>query len=223
MDWPITECGWKRNTVAVMTKFLRSDTETYQWWVRSSSSCGVRQLKHHTGILQVSPMEFTLSRPTFLGNFIWGVQRHYYREGSHLHFQTVQNETFHSVPELTGTCRSSFDVKPISSMTSENFSEVSWYSGLQALFVTVFQTSVDFLCKNSYKSSSFQGYFDCFLSNHNVGCCNISFSCLSQIRSEKFCFVSNAPKFLLYIIARLQLSRCNVWPTFHPATPNFLF
>ena len=47
-----------------------------------------------------------------------GVQRHYYRVGSHLKFQTAQNETFQSVPELSGTYRSSFDVKSISSMTS---------------------------------------------------------------------------------------------------------
>ena len=45
-------------------------------------------------------------------------QRHYYRVGSHLKFQTGQNETFQSVPELSGTYRSSFDVKSISSMTS---------------------------------------------------------------------------------------------------------
>ena len=53
-----------------------------------------------------------------------GVQRHYYRVGSHLNFLTVQNETFQSVPELNGTYRSSFDVKSISSMTSEDFSDV---------------------------------------------------------------------------------------------------
>ena len=52
------------------------------------------------------------------------VQRHYYRVGSHLIFQTGQNETFQSVPELSGTYRSSLDVKSISSMTSEEFSEV---------------------------------------------------------------------------------------------------
>ena len=57
-------------------------------------------------------------------------------------------------------------------MTSEDFAEVYFYSGLQALFVTVFQTSVDLLCKKSYKSSSLLGYFDCFLSNHTVRCCN---------------------------------------------------
>ena len=102
---------------------------------------------------------------------------------------------------------------------SEDSSEVYWNSGLQALFVTVFQTSVDFLCKTSYKSSSLLGYFDCFQSNHIVGCCNINFSDLSQIRREKICFASNVSTFLLYFFARLQLFRCNVWPTFHPATP----
>ena len=77
------------------------------------------------------------------------VQRHYYRVGSHLKFQNVQNETFQSVPELSGTLRGSFDVLSISLFTSEDFSDVYKYSGLQALFVTVFQTSVDFLCKTS--------------------------------------------------------------------------
>ena len=62
---------------------------------------------------------------------------------------------------------------------------VYWYSGLQALSVTVFHTSVDLLCKKSYKSSSLLRYFNCFLSNHTVECCNINFSCLSQIRKEK--------------------------------------
>ena len=148
---------------------------------------------------------------------------HYYRVGSHLNFQTGQNETFQSVPSLSGTDRSSFDVKSISSTTSEDFSEVYWYSGLQALFVTVFQTSVDLLCKKSYKSSSLLRYFDCLLLNHTVRCCNINFSCLSQIRIEKFCFASNFCKFLLYFFAWLRLSRCHVWPTFHPATPWFWF
>ena len=64
-------------------------------------------------------------------------------------------------------------------MTSEDFSEVYWYSGLQALFVTVFQTSVDFLCKTSYKSSSLLSISIFFQSNHIVGYCNINFSDLS--------------------------------------------
>ena len=55
--------------------------------------------------------------------------------------------------------------------------------------------------------------------NHTVGCCNISFSCLSPIRREKFCFPSNVSNFFLYFFVRLQLSRCHVWPTFYPATP----
>ena len=89
--------------------------------------------------------------------------------------------------------RSCFDVKSISSMTSEDFSEVYWYSGLQALSVTVFQTSVDLLCKKSYESSSLLGYFDCsVLSNHIVGCCNIignaeafPILCMRYIRWER--------------------------------------
>ena len=38
--------------------------------------------------------------------------------------QTVKNETFQSVPEVSGTYRGSFDVKSISSVTSEDFSDV---------------------------------------------------------------------------------------------------
>ena len=60
------------------------------------------------------------------------------------------------------------------------FSNVYKCSGLQALFVVVFYKSVDLLCKNSYKSSSLLGYFDCFQSNHTVGCCNINFRRLSN-------------------------------------------
>ena len=67
----------------------------------------------------------------------------------------------------------------------ESFSEVYWYSGLQALLLAVFQTTVDFLCKNSNKNSSLQRYFGCFVSNHIVRCCDVNFSCLSQIRREK--------------------------------------
>ena len=82
-------------------------------------------------------------------------------------------------------------------MTSEDFSDVYEHSGLQALFVTVFQTSVDLLCKMSYKSSSLlgHGYFDCFHSNHTVGCCNKNFSVLSQIRTEKICLASHVSLF----------------------------
>ena len=50
-----------------------------------------------------------------------------------------------------------------------------------------FRHHVKLLCKNSYKSSSLLGYFDCFLSDHTVGCCNIKFSSLSQIRREMLC------------------------------------
>ena len=84
-----------------------------------------------------------------------------------------------------------------------------------------FRHHVDLLCKKSYKSSSLLGYFNCFLSDHTVGCCNITFSCLFQIRREKFCFASNVFIFLLYFFAWLHLSRCHIWSTFHPATPKF--
>ena len=63
--------------------------------------------------------------------------------------------------------------------------------------------------------------FNCFLPNHTVGCCNINFSCLSQIRRENIGFASHVSIFLLYFFAWLQLFRCHVWPTFHPATPRF--
>ena len=106
-------------------------------------------------------------------------------------------------------------------MTSEDFSEVYWYSGLQALFVTVFLTSVDFLSKNSYKSSSLSGYFDRFFSNHTVGCWNISFSCLSQIRSEKFSFASNVSKFLLYFFCATAVVSMPRLVNFSPCDPLF--
>ena len=106
-------------------------------------------------------------------------------------------------------------------MTSDDFSDVYKYNGLQALFFTVFQTSVDLLCKKSYKSSSLLGYFDCFQSNYTVGCFNVNFSGLASNKKGKFCFESNVSIFLMYFFARLQLFRCNVWPTFHPATPYF--
>ena len=69
-----------------------------------------------------------------------------------------------------------------------------------ALFVTDFQTSVDLLCKKSYKGSSLLGYFDCFQSNHTVGCCNINFSGLSQIRREKICFASNVSIYIFVVL-----------------------
>ena len=69
---------------------------------------------------------------------------------------------------FSGTYRSTFDVKSISSMTSENISDVYKYSGLQALLVTVFKTSVDLLCKKSYKSSFLLGYIDCFLKDFDL-------------------------------------------------------
>ena len=38
--------------------------------------------------------------------------------------------------------------------------------------------------KKPYKSSSLLRDFNCFLTNHTVGCCNINFSCLSEIRRK---------------------------------------
>ena len=93
------------------------------------------------------------------------------------------------------------------------------YSGLQALFVTVLQTSVDLLCKKSYKSSSLLGYFDYFLSNHLVGCCNINFSCLSQMRREKLCFASNVSIFLLYFFCVTAVVSMPRLANFSPCDP----
>ena len=104
-------------------------------------------------------------------------------------------------------------------MTSEDFSEVYWYSGLQAPFVTVFQTSVDFLCKTSYKSSPLLGYFDCFQSNHIVGCCNINFSDLSQIRREKFCFASNVSAFFVVLFCTAAVVSLQRLANFSPCDP----
>ena len=77
-------------------------------------------------------------------------------------------------------------------------------------------------CANIYsKPVSLLEYLDSILSNHAVGCCNINFSFLSQIRREKFCFSSKDSIFLLYYFARLQLFRyrCHVWSTC-PASCN---
>ena len=95
---------------------------------------------------------------TFFSATAWGVQRHYYRVGSHLNFQTGQNEIFQSVPELSGTYRSCFVVKSISSM----FWEVYWYSGLQALFVTVFQISYRPLVQKNIQKQLFARIFQLF-------------------------------------------------------------
>ena len=87
--------------------------------------------------------------------------------------------------------------------------------------MTVFHTSVDLLCKKTYKSSSLLRYFNGFLSNHTMGCCNINFSCLSQIRRKTFALQAMSLYIFLYFFAWLQLFRCHVWPTFHHATPWF--
>ena len=89
------------------------------------------------------------------------------------------------------------------------------------LFVTVFPTSVDLLCKKSYKSSSLLRFFNCFLSNHTVGCCTINFSCLSQIRREKIALQAMSLYFCCTFLRDCSFFRCHVWPTFHPATPWF--
>ena len=111
---------------------------------------------------------------------------------------TGQNETFHdqSVPELSGAYGSiwkQFDFKSVSSITSQDFSDVYWYSGLQALFVAVCRTSVNLLCKICRQSYSLLWHLDRLfpVKPLSVGCCSWSVSCLSQIRREKFRFASN--------------------------------
>ena len=121
-----------------------------------------------------------------------------YRVGSHLNFQTGQNEIFRA---------SQSSVVHIEAVLTSDQSPV-WPSKLFERFIDTvvckrclsqsFRHHVDLLCKKSYKSSFLLGYFDCFLSDHTVGCFNISFSCLSQIRRENFCFASNVFIFLLY-------------------------
>ena len=103
-------------------------------------------------------------------------------------------------------------------ITREDISNVYKCSGLQALFVAVFYTSVDLLCKNSYKSSSLLGYLDCFQSNHAVVCCNINFRSLCQIKREKL-LCKQCLYIFVVLFARLQLFRCHLWPTFHPEAP----
>ena len=119
---------------------------------------------------------------------IEGVQRHYFRVGSHLNLQTVEKETFQSSPELSGTYKRRFEVKPTSGMTRGDFSEDYWHSGVQVLFVTVFQTAVNPFCNNSLKTGSLLRYLDGILSSHTVGCCNIILaSCLKQ-EGKNFAF-----------------------------------
>ena len=108
-------------------------------------------------------------------------------------------------------------------MTSEDFSEVYWYSGLQARFITVFQTSVDFLCKTSYKSSSLLWYFDCFQSNHIVGCCNINFSDLSQrIKEGKIALQAMSLLFVVLFCTTVVVSLQRL-ANFSPCDPLFFF
>ena len=86
-----------------------------------------------------------------------------------------------------------------------------------------FRHHVDLLCQKSYKNSSLLGYFDCFLSDHTVGCCNISFSCLSQIRREKFCFASNVFIFLLCFFCVTAVVSMPHLANFSPCDPQFFW
>ena len=77
--------------------------------------------------------------------------------------------------------------------------------------------------QKSYKSSSLLGYFDCFLSNDTVGCCNVNFSCLSQIRKEKICFATNVSIFCCTILHDCSCLHATFGQFFTLRPPNFLF
>ena len=72
--------------------------------------------------------------------------------------------------------------------------------------------------KKSYKSSSLLGYFDCFLSNHIVGCCNMNFSCLSQIRREKCRIANNVSLFVVLFCVTAVVSMPRL-ANFSPCDP----
>ena len=77
--------------------------------------------------------------------------------------------------------------------------------------------------KHHMKSSSLLGYFDCFPSNHIVGCCNINFSDLSQIRRENFALQAMS---LLFCCTFLHDCSCFVatfGQLFTLRPPNFCF
>ena len=108
-------------------------------------------------------------------------------------------------------------------MTSEDFSDVYKYSGLKALLVTVFEASIDLLCKKSNKSSSLFGYFDCFQSNHTVGCCHINFSGQFQIRREKFALQAMSLCFCCTFLRDCSCFVARFGQLFALRSPNFLF
>ena len=56
----------------------------------------------------------------------------------------------------------------------------------------------DLLCKKIIQKQFLLWYFNCFLSNDTVGCCNINFSCQSQIRRENFASEAMSLYFWLY-------------------------
>ena len=70
-----------------------------------------------------------------------------------------------------------------------------------------------------YKSSSLQGYFDCFQSNHIVGCWNINFSDLPQIRREKFCFASKCLYFFVVLFCTTAGVSLQRLANFSPCDP----
>ena len=80
---------------------------------------------------------------TGTGTKTLGVQRHYFRVGIDLNFQTVENKTCQSSPELSGTCQSSFVVEPSSGMTRGDFSEILIIGSAEALPILCVS---DFLC-----------------------------------------------------------------------------
>ena len=71
------------------------------------------------------------------------------------------------------------------------------------------------------KSSSLLRYFDFFQSNHTVGCCNINFSSLCQIKREKSCFASCVSIFLLYFLRDCSCFVATFGQLFTLRPPNF--
>ena len=119
-----------------------------------------------------------------------------------INFQTGQNEIFQSVRELSGrsTHRSSFNVKSIFSMTSEDLLIQGSASAVCHSLSDIISTCC---AKNLTKAVlEFAWIFRLFPFDHTVGCCNISFSCWLPVSNNegKNCFASNVSTFLLYFL-----------------------
>ena len=136
-----------------------------------------------------------------------------------INLQTLENETFQSSPEFSCTYESSFEVKPTSGMTKSDFSEVYWYSGVQVVFVTVFQTAVDPLCKNSLKTFSLLGYLDGILSNHAVGCYYKIFYLPVSNKKGSIVLSKQGPCILVVLFCETAVDSMPCLANFSPCTP----